>query len=493
MLPAYNEESAIVSLLDKIASCSTKWGFTIKVLIVDDGSSDRTVELAEAHALKAVGALEVVKHGVNRGLADAMRTGIETFLKRATDQGDIMVTMDADDTHDPVYIAGLVEEIRNGADVAICSRFVEGGVEKGVNAFRKILSRGAKWFMDVLAPIPLIKDISCGYRGYSAGILEKADRIFGAHLIQSPGASVQAELLVRLMAIGAKIKEIPFVLRYDLKQGPSKIGMAKTIKGYFLLRTIKKVSAMESELAAGWPETSPDATGIAAMLCTYNEAENIEPIIERIYQFLPGGAVIVVDDNSPDGTGDIAEKLKDRHDTLNVLHREGKLGLASATTEGLKWARENGFTAVINMDADFSHDPVMLPEFVEKGKTADFVIGSRYMTGGCNLNWGVHRYLLSKGGNMFAKIMLGMPVYEHTTSFRYIRLEHLDALKLDSVDTRGYGFLISMIFHAVNEGLRVVEIPIRFLDRRYGISKMSVGNLHETFLLVLRLRKNKKG
>ncbi|MFA6451626.1 MAG: glycosyltransferase, partial [bacterium] len=425
----------------------------------------------------------------NRGLAAAVRTGIDAFLARSSDPDDIMVTMDADNTHDPSYIAGLAAGIRGGADVVICSRFVAGGEERGVNAFRKLLSRGAKSFMDALAPIRGVKDISCGYRAYSRAILSLACGAYGAHLIQSKSGSVQAELLIRALALGARIEEIPFTLRYDLKQGPSKIGMAKTIRGYFQLRGIMKQSEREAALSRDSENSPVSGEGVLALICTYNEKENIGLLIGRVFENAPGISVLVVDDNSPDGTGEVVDALAAGEPRLHVIHRPGKQGLGGAITAGIKWAAENGFVSVINMDADFSHDPVALPEFIRRGREADYVIGSRYVPGGGTLNWGLHRQLLSRCGNGFARFMLGVPVRDMTTGYRLIRLERAPLLHLENMDAKGYGFLTVMTYRAVKAGLRTVEIPIRFLDRRYGESKMSANIIREAFMLVLRLRR----
>ena len=491
VLPAYNEEGALGALLDKAAECAAGWTAPLRVIVVDDGSADATVQIAEKHKLAADGRLEVVRHGVNRGLAAAMRTGIAAFLARSGAPADVMVTMDADNTHDPSYIPGLLEKISGGADVAICSRFVAGGEERGVNAFRKLLSRGAKSFMDALAPIPGVKDISCGYRAYSGAILRRAARTYGAHLIMAPGGSVQAELLIRLIALGARVAEIPFTLRYDLKQGPSKLGMATTIKGYFLLGGIKKMSEREAALVKAAPATAPDgAKETLVLICTYNERENIVPLVGQVFEMLPGASVLVVDDNSPDGTGAAVDEAAAANPNLHAMHREGKLGLGTAITAGIRWAADHGFKYVINMDADFSHDPVSLPDFLVRVRDADYVIGSRYVPGGGTLNWGWHRRLLSKGGNTFARFMLGLKVKDLTTGYRLVRLDRVADLQLENMDAKGYGFLTVMTYRAVKAGLRVVETPIRFLDRRYGESKMSANIIREAFLLVMRLRRS---
>ncbi|HOC92883.1 MAG TPA: glycosyltransferase [bacterium] len=489
VLPAYNESESLVPLLDKAATAAGSLSAPFKVIVVDDGSSDGTASVAMSHPLAARGMLETIPHRVNQGLAAAVRTGIEAFLSRSDSDDDIMVTMDADDTHDPKYIEGLQKAVSAGADVAICSRFAEGGVEVGVNAFRKLLSRGAKVFMDLIAPVSGVKDISCGYRAYAKPALEKALRVYGERIIQTIGGSVQAELLVKLQALGAKVVEIPFTLRYDLKRGPSKLRMTTTIMGYFKLRGIKRAAVLEAKLRSAVVSSPPDASKTLVLTCTYNEADNIERLIGRIFYFLPGASVLVVDDSSPDGTGRIVEKLKMKYEKLHLITRPGKLGLATAISSGVKWAIENGYERVINMDADFSHDPAVLPDFVSKAFVADYVIGSRYVRGGGTVNWGLHRKILSRGANLFARFMTGAPVRDLTTGYRLISLARAPELCLDDIEAKGYGYLTAMTCRAAAMGLRIVETPIIFLDRSRGESKMDTNIIKEAVLLVFRLRK----
>lgn len=492
VLPAYNEEQSLPPLLDAIGEFAQDFDRPVKTIVVDDGSSDATAGLALSHSLAAAGSLEVVPHEVNKGLAAAVDTGINAFLERSESDGDIMVTMDADNTHNPAYIHELAERIDGGAGLVICSRFVEGGVEMGVSPFRKLLSRGAKSFMDLLAPAPGVKDISCGYRAYSRKALLRASNIYGAHLVQSTGGAVQAELLLRLIETGARVEEIPFTLRYDKKVGPSKLGITDTIKSYFPLRGIKKQSHAEAALLGGVAGAAPAAAHVAVMICTYNERENIEPLVRRVFRLLPDTTVLVVDDSSPDGTGDAVRALQAEYPNLNLLSREGKLGLGTAITAGINWAAQNGFELVVNMDADFSHDPVTLPQIIEAAREADYVVGARYVHGGGTINWGLHRKILSRGANTFARFALGVPVSDLTTGYRCIRLSRAHELGLDTIPAKGYSYLIAMTFRAYRAGLRISEVPIRFMDRKFGESKMSMNIIEEALMLVIRLRGERK-
>lgn len=238
LLPAYNEEVPLPGLFDRFSQLGGRLDAEWNVLVVDDGSSDGTAGAAMAHPLGREGRVAVVSHERNMGLARAMDTGIHAFLERSS-PGDILVTMDADDTHDPEYVPAMLDKIRAGADVVIASRFFPGGREVGVSLVRKIFSRGALLFMRVVAPVPGVSDYSCGYRAYKMEILKRAAETFD-NLILSGGFSVMTELLVRLHALGADIREVPFTLRYDRKVGRSKIRFARTIRGYFLLRGIAR-------------------------------------------------------------------------------------------------------------------------------------------------------------------------------------------------------------------------------------------------------------
>jgi dolichol-phosphate mannosyltransferase len=173
---------------------------------------------------------------------------------------------------------------------------------------------------------------------------------------------------------------------------------------------------------------------------------------------------------------------------VNAVHNPSKAGLGRAYIKGFKWALMRDYELIFEMDADFSHDPVSLPQFVEAGRDADYVVGARYVPGGCTLNWGVHRRLLSRMGNTFARLMLSAPVHDLTTGYRLVRVSRLDDLALDTISAKGYGYLIAMTFRAVQKGLKIKEVPIRFLDRRYGASKMSANIIQEAFQLVVKLR-----
>lgn len=210
------------------------------------------------------------------------------------------------------------------------------------------------------------------------------------------------------------------------------------------------------------------------VLPTYNEAGNIERLVGAVRERLPeAGHVLIVDDNSPDGTGRIADRLASEHEDVEVLHRERKEGLGPAYIAGFKRALAEGAELVIEMDADFSHDPAYLPQLLRAIENADLVIGSRYVPGGGVTEWGKVRRFISRGGSSYARAMLGLEVRDLTGGFKCFRREVLEAIDLDAVTAKGYAFQVEMTYRAIQAGFRVVEVPIVFRDRTEGNSKMS--------------------
>ena len=207
---------------------------------------------------------------------------------------------------------------------------------------------------------------------------------------------------------------------------------------------------------------------------TYNESENIERMLRRIHECLPGAGVLVVDDGSPDGTADLVRAAAAELPDLHLLARAGKSGLGSAYRAGFAWGLERGYDAFIEIDADFSHDPAALPSLVaplEEG--SDLSIGSRYVEGGSIPNWAWHRHLLSRGGNIYASKVLGLGVADSTAGYRAYSARILRQLDLDRIRAEGYGFQIEMTYRAKQHGAAITEVPISFVDRAAGESKMS--------------------
>jgi dolichol-phosphate mannosyltransferase len=223
-----------------------------------------------------------------------------------------------------------------------------------------------------------------------------------------------------------------------------------------------------------------DAGAPWLVLPTYNEAENLEPFVEAARAKLPAAAqILVVDDDSPDGTGRIADRLAERHPDVHVLHRRNKEGLGPAYIAGFREALAEGAGLILEMDADFSHDPAYLPRLLEAAERADVVLGSRYVDGGGVSDWGPLRQAISRGGSSYSRHVLGIEVRDLTGGFKCFRREVLEAIDLDSVRARGYAFQVEMTYRAIRCGFQVVEVPIVFRDRRVGSSKMDLSIVAE--------------
>ena len=212
---------------------------------------------------------------------------------------------------------------------------------------------------------------------------------------------------------------------------------------------------------------------------TYNEHDNLVDLIQRIRASVPEADVLVVDDASPDGTGKLADAIARTDSHIHVLHRLGKQGLGVAYVAGYGWGIEQGYQRFVQMDADGSHRPEQIPPLLEALSDADLVIGSRWVPGGDVVNWPRHREWLSRGGNTYTRWMLGLPIRDATGGFRAFRRRTLDGLALGSVASQGYCFQVDLARRAVRGGFRVVEVPISFVERRYGDSKMSGGIVAE--------------
>jgi dolichol-phosphate mannosyltransferase len=236
--------------------------------------------------------------------------------------------------------------------------------------------------------------------------------------------------------------------------------------------------------------SQPIGTGAWVVLPTYNEADNLRPIAAAILAQLPGATLLVVDDGSPDGTGHQADELAAADERVRVRHRDAKQGLGRAYLDGFGRAIEGGAAIVVQMDADFSHDPAVLPALIGPvvDGSADLVIGSRYVDGGGVRDWGLIRRVISRGGSLFAKVVLGLRPHDLTGGFKAWRATTLAAIPFEGVHAGGYVFQIEMTYRASRLGARVTEIPIVFQDRRAGQSKMSRRIIVEALIVVLTLR-----
>lgn len=221
---------------------------------------------------------------------------------------------------------------------------------------------------------------------------------------------------------------------------------------------------------------------------TYNERDNIEQLVAEVFRQGPDIRLLIVDDNSPDGTGEIVDRLASGNPRLKVLHREGKLGLGSAYREGFKVALAMGAECIVEMDADFSHDPSLIPKFIAMMDTHDLVIGSRYLNGISVVNWPLRRLMLSYFASIYTRFITGLRISDCTSGYKCFRREALESIDLQTIKSDGYSFQIEMNFRCMENGFRIGEIPIIFIDRHAGTSKMSRKIVREAVLMVWKLK-----
>jgi dolichol-phosphate mannosyltransferase len=237
------------------------------------------------------------------------------------------------------------------------------------------------------------------------------------------------------------------------------------------------------------PANTPERGPAWLVLPTYEEAANIESLVAEVAAKLPpDGQILIVDDSSPDGTGEIAARLATEQERVHVLHRPAKEGLGPAYIAGFRRALAEGAGLIVEMDSDFSHEPAYLPRLLEAAERADLVIGSRYVPGGGVGDWGALRRGISRGGSAYARLVLGLDVRDLTGGFKCFRREVLEAIDLDAIQARGYAFQVEVTYRAIERGFRVVEVPIVFRDRRAGSSKMNRGIVLEAIWRVPLLR-----
>jgi dolichol-phosphate mannosyltransferase len=234
---------------------------------------------------------------------------------------------------------------------------------------------------------------------------------------------------------------------------------------------------------------------VVVVIPTYDERENLGPIVERVHAATPTAHVLVVDDNSPDGTGELAERLAADDERVHVLHRTDKTGLGAAYVDGFEWALGRGFDVVVEMDADGSHAPEDLPRLLEvlASGRADVVLGSRYVPGGKVVNWPWYRQWLSRGGNVYSKLALGVAINDVTGGYRAYRRQVLETLALGEIASQGYCFQVDLARRSVEAGFAVVEVPITFVEREYGESKMSGVIVREALLRVTKWGLHRRG
>lgn len=226
---------------------------------------------------------------------------------------------------------------------------------------------------------------------------------------------------------------------------------------------------------------------VITIIPTYNELESLPLTVGRLRQAVPEVDVLIADDNSPDGTGQLADKLAAEDSQIHVMHRKGKEGLGAAYIAGFRWALERDYDVIVEMDADGSHMPEQLPRLLEASAAgADLVIGSRWVKGGEVVNWPMSRKLISRGGSFYSRTLLGLSLKDITAGYRAFKRETLEAIDFDAIESRGYGFQVDMTFRVARLGKKIVEVPVTFVERELGVSKMSGNIVVEAMLNVTR-------
>ena len=244
----------------------------------------------------------------------------------------------------------------------------------------------------------------------------------------------------------------------------------------------------------GSPDRSSDGSSTLVLLPTYNEIDNLEPLVRSLRVIAPALHLLIIDDASPDGTGALADGLRaERPDEIRVLHRPSKLGIGTAYVAGFRAALNGDYRRVVTMDVDLSHDPEALPTLTEACRDCGMALGSRYVPGGATVNWGVHRKLLSSSANVFVRVVLGIPVRDATSGYRCYSRQLLESLDLDEIHSEGYSFQIEMVWRSLRAGFDVEEVPICFADRVRGTSKISRDEIRKALASVLRMRRVMNG
>ena len=223
-------------------------------------------------------------------------------------------------------------------------------------------------------------------------------------------------------------------------------------------------------------------------LCTYNERENLEQLIPEILSEVPEASILVVDDNSPDGTGEYVDSLAAENPKIHAIHREGKLGLGTATVAAFQYGIENGFDLLLNLDADFSHPPRFMPAMIEAAENFDVVIGSRYVKGGEIVGWGPKRHFMSQGINFYAKLMLGLKTKDNSGSFRCYNVKKLAEVDWSKSQAKGYAFQEEILYRLRKAGATFTEVPITFEERRFGVTKINMQEAISAGWVLLSLR-----
>lgn len=490
IIPAYNESGRIIATLRTLSRYLLGQPFTWEVITVDDGSEDDTAEIVEQwSAGRERFKLERIRHA---GKGAAVRHGMLVA------QGEYRFMCDADLAMPIDHLSDFLRYMSEGHDIVIGSRQIAGANRYGEPQSRHFLGRAFNKMVQMLV-VRGFHDTQCGFKCFSAAA---ADAVFP--LQRTTGWGFDVELLFLAKKQGMRILEIPIDWRHDsdsrLNPASAGLNMLRDVLAvrwrsmlgrYSSPRTNDRLDENVSEINSSIQEDG-SLTGTAAIVVpTYNEAENLPLLAERIFSLdVPEMRIIVVDDSSPDGTADVARALRNRYgNRLDVIERSAKNGLGTAYKVGFRHAFEQHANYVIQMDADLSHAPEYIPEFLKELEHADVVVGSRYTAGGgVDREWRFRRHLLSAFANYGIRAVVGLKVKDSTTGFKAFRADALRAIDFNEFRCKGFGFQAEVAYACQRRGHRVVEYPITFYDRAYGESKLSLGIMLEALWRLFLLR-----
>jgi glycosyltransferase involved in cell wall biosynthesis len=508
VIPAYNEGARILAALETLVRYLDGQSYTWEVLVVDDGSTDRTAPLVSEWASRRHDVrIESVPHA---GKGWAVRYGM------LSTRGQYRFMCDADMAMPIQYLGVFLDNIAQGYDIVIGSRQIAGARRFDESALRHVMGRAFNGAVHLLA-IGGFQDTQCGFKCFQG---EAADALFSMQ--KTRGFGFDVEILYLAMKRGLSILELP-IDWYHRKESKVRPGVDSLLMIRDVLRLrwrdlrnqyqVKNCNNTTMAAAVPLPYAKMNGRGqaiinttlqtngkcvidghVAIVVPTYNEANNLPRLTERIFALgIPNTKLIIVDDNSPDGTAEVVSQLESRFgDRLELIRRKQKQGLGTAYVMGFSRALEEGVDYVLQMDADLSHAPEYIPGLLEALEDADVVVGSRYTRGGrVDERWSVKRRILSSLANIGIRVTVGLKVKDSTTGFKAFRASVLRSMELTSFQCKGFGFQAEVAYTCQRKGYRVVEYPIVFYERKLGKSKMSLNIVLEALwrLILLRWRK----